>query len=542
MASNILQHKYPEVPYLEFVNKKTQQGSVLARFQCSSQVACFNVSPQLDFMVCECINGTIQLWSLRTGELLWTRPVKVEKRYTHLCFRNMRRTPLSFSDVVLLYRSVVFHPTEKVVLPGVLSHAYDFNGDLKPLYNESHCSFTVCSISGDKTTILTDCPDDSKCIVMWSLKNGSEITRINRDDDVLSFAWSRNGKLLAISHASGRIAIIDVVDGFRTLGQSDLRNVCGMIRFSPDNRSLLCVHFSLAAMTHSIFRLNINIAEHLTCQVDVLEEPCVSWEFESRSADGFLFGDPLSPVLEGEVGGIFSYMNFDFVLDKHTVLRKHNDSVEMLNIIERHLNKKEVRHTNVLEITFSLSGEIIYVTSCDCLFIVPATTTVTAWNVSSSELIAEQKVHVSWSSCNSLLAVKGGVLIVSEMCTLQMWKFELSKCVRCWTNIGSVIDMFPISDQRVACVTGTEERKVIILDTTSEEILSTIQIGLTSYLLACNSKFQILTWNNDGSLRLSDRKTTLWENRFDMFENRLGRFSPSETFVLSYMRCGQEPE
>ena len=282
-------------------------------------------------------------------------------------------------------------------------------------------------------------------------------------------------------------------------------------------------------MRHSIFRLNINVAEHLTCQVDVLEEPFVTWEFDSRSEGGFLLGDPLSRVLEGEVGEIVSFFNADFLLDKHTVLRNDDDRVEMLNINERHQSKKEVRHTNVLQITFSLSGEIIYVASSDDLF---TTTTVTAWNVLSSKLIAEKKFDVSWSSCNCLLAVKGGVLIVSGMCTLQMWNIELSKCVRCWTNIGSVTDVFPISEERVACV--TKERKVIILDTTSEEILSTIQIGLTSYLLACNSKFQILTWDKYGhSLRLSDRTTTLWEKRFYMFENRVGRFSPAETFVIS---------
>ena len=117
------------------------------------------------------------------------------------------------------------------------------------------------------------------------------------------------------------------------------------------------------------------------------------------------------------------------------------------------------------------------------------------------------------------------------MGTLQMWNFDLSKRVRCWTNIGSVTDMVPISDERVAC--ATTKRKVIILDTTSEEILSTIQIGLTSYLLACNSKFQILTWDKDGhSLRLSDRKTTLWEK--PCYDNCFGRFSPAETFVISY--------
>ena len=525
MASNVLQRKYREIPYLEFVNKKMQQGAVLARFQCSYLVVCFDVSPQLDFMVSECVDGKIQLWSLRTGELLWTRPVRVKKLKAFLSFRIVQKTPFLFSGAVSFYRSVVFHPTEKVVLPGVLSHGYYFNGDLKPLFAESHCSFTVCSISGDKTTILTDCPDDSKCIIMWSLKNGSEITRINRDEDVLSFAWSRNGKLLAISHASGRIAIVDVVDGFRTLGQTDLRHVCGMIKFSPDSRSLLCVHYFLYAPT--VFCLNINITEHLTCQVDVLEGPCVTWEFESRSEGGFLLGDPLLRVLEGEVDRIVPFFKFYFVLDKHTVLRNNGDRVEMLNINERHQSKKEVRHTNVLQLAISLSGEIIYVTSSGDLF---TTTTVTAWNVSSSELIAEKKFDVSRSPYNCLLAVKGGVLIVRGMWTLEMWNFELSKCVRWWTDIGSVTDLIPISEERVACV--TKERKVIILDTTSEEILSTIQIGLASYLLACNSKFQILTRKGGLSLYLSDRKTTLWEK--SCYDSRVGRFSPAETFVISY--------
>ena len=529
MASNMLQHKYPEIPYLEFVNKKTQQGAVLARFQCSYAVACFDVLPQLNLMVCECTNGKIQLWSLHTGELLWIRPVKVKKtsNYTDYLIKAFR-TSDSFADVMSLYRSTVFHPTEKVVLSGVLSHAYDFNGELKPLFPESHCSFTVCSISGDKTRILTDCHDNGKCIIIWSLKNGSEIDRVTRDEDVLSFAWSRDGKLLAISHASGHIAIVDVVDGFRTLVQTDLRNVCGMIRFSPDSRSLLCLHVSRFEGEISTFRLNINITEHLTCRVDVLEESCVTWEFESRSEGGFLLGDPLSQILEGEVGGIVSHVKFDFLLNKHTVLRRDGDRVELLNINERHQSKKEVADTTDLQIVFSLSGEIIYVASRLRAF---SMTTLTAWNVSSSELIAERKVDVLWSSCNCLLAVKGGVLITRSMGTLQIWNFDLSKCVRCWTNIGTVTDVFPISDERVAC--AAKERKVIILDTTSEEILSTTQIGLTSYLLACNSKFQILTWDKDGfSLCLSDRKTTFWEK--PCCKTTLGRFSPAETFVISY--------
>ena len=63
-ASCKLQKKYPELPYMELVHKEMKQKAVLARFECSSQVACFDVSAQLDYMVCECEDGTIQMWSL----------------------------------------------------------------------------------------------------------------------------------------------------------------------------------------------------------------------------------------------------------------------------------------------------------------------------------------------------------------------------------------------------------------------------------------------------------------------------------------------
>jgi len=524
MASNMLQTKYPEMPYMEFVNKQMRQGAVLARLQCSSEVACFDVSPQLDYVVCECSDGTIQLWSLHTGELLWRRPVKVEKGHLSI-FREIEISPraLFSSDVLSCYRSVVFHPTDQVVLPGVLRHAYDFNGDLKPLFPKSSCRFTVCSISGDKTRMLTDCPRNAKCIVMWSLKNGSEIIRITRDEDVLTFAWSREGVLLAISHSSGRIVIADVVDGFRTLGQTHLRNVCGMIKLSPDSRSLLCYHLSSLGV-HCGFRLNINIAEELNCRVDVLKEPYVAWKFESRSEGGFLLGDPLSCVFGKGRVLLVSSLKFYFVLDKLTVLRSDGDRVEMLNINERHENEEEAAHANMEQIVFSLSGETIYVVSSH---------DVMAWNVSSSELIVEKEfdsLHaILWSSCNCFLAVEGGVLVhlIGGMDTLQMWNFELSKCIRRWTNIGSVTDVIPVSEERVACAT---KETVIILDTTSGEILLTMQIDRTTDLLACNSKFQILTKNEDGLVRLSDREATLWGKQLQF--TKFGRFSPAETFVI----------
>lgn len=85
--------------------------------------------------------------------------------------------------------------------------------------------------------MLTDCPDNAKCIIQWSLQNGLEIARTTRSDDVLSFAWSRDGRLLAMSFPTGSIFLVDVMDGFRTLAETRLPEGCGMIKFSPDFRS-----------------------------------------------------------------------------------------------------------------------------------------------------------------------------------------------------------------------------------------------------------------------------------------------------------------
>ena len=65
-SGNLLRKKYPGIPYMENVQEEMQQGGVVARFECSSFVDCLDVSKNLDYMVCECANGKLQLWSLDT--------------------------------------------------------------------------------------------------------------------------------------------------------------------------------------------------------------------------------------------------------------------------------------------------------------------------------------------------------------------------------------------------------------------------------------------------------------------------------------------
>ena len=53
-----------------------------------------------------------------------------------------------------------------------------------------------------------------------------------------SFAWSRDGRLLAISHSIGLISLVDVMRYFTTVTETTTSQVCEMLKFTPDSQHL----------------------------------------------------------------------------------------------------------------------------------------------------------------------------------------------------------------------------------------------------------------------------------------------------------------
>ena len=530
-ASILLQDKYPEIPYMEYVHKEEEKGRVLVRFQCSSEVACFDISRKLDYMVCECKDGMLQLWSLHTGSLEWERPVKVIKSFWFGAYRK-----LSSVSVVSFFRSVVFHPTEDLVLPGILSHAYTTDGDLKPLFLESTCRFSVCSISGDKTKLLTDCRDDPKCLVMWSLKDGSEIDRITSDEDVLTFAWSRDGTLLAISHITGLICLVAVANGVRTrtLARMVLPEVCGLMEFSPDHRYLFCFHSCNPSFSQGqgLFRFNVHIENCRKLHVSSDRVSYDPWESESFSDSGFLLGDPIPCILKGSrAESIPGLITFDRVFSKRTLLRgsPNGSYIQMLNTSEATPNR-ETKRTEARSIALSLDGQTVYV----------ATDTVLAWDVSSRKIKGQTNAVINVDI--HLAPVREGVLFNTISNTLELWSSDLSECIRIWTNFSRITEMYSVSEERVACVQRGVE--VNFVDANSGNILSTIPI-MHRRAVACNSNCQLITVNDSGALQLLDHSAVLWEKKIPYVgfsaHEVCGMFSPGEQLVAIWRNLFDRP-
>ena len=550
-ATKVLQSR--KIPYMEYLHKeavKEESNKTQADFPCNSTVVCFDVSPTQEFMVCECMDGMIYLWSLETGEQRWIRPVEVKKCYLD---SNSPLREVPKSNEYFCYRSVVFHPTEPIVLPGILSHAYSFEGNLQPLFPRSNCRFSACSVHGDESKIITDCPGDAKCLVMWNLKNGEEITRTIRNEDVLSFAWSPDGTLLAISHCSGLVCLVDALNCLdTTLAEVATKQPCVMIKFTPDIQFLFCVSSPIRASKDKH-----NEGETLSFPLNVIKLPCGtfslkvldddfgqdSWNSESSSKGGFLMGDPvfyrLYRISRNSSLGFFL---FAFVLNKQSVLRvlPGNSKITMLKHEDYSTaTKRSPFFSSICRIAFALDGKTIYCTTEEDKGL-----QVVSLDVSSGDRKAEKVIRTR----DVLhLPVSEGVLLKQREpgADVQLWNFELSQQIRSWSNLSEVRDIMPFSDQCVACV--GRDFEVSILDTSNGNIVKTIPLcheGFQStYVwsrkgaaIVCNSKFQLLS-TSGSSVQLSDGKNELWKRNLQW--RRVlgiwclpGMFSPTEEFVL----------
>ena len=509
-ASNVLETRYSEMAYVEYLHKENVQTRIQAKFRCSGTVACFDVSPQLDYMVCQCIDNTIQLWSLQTGKQLWKRDVKVAKDcYFYLdeggydvMYEPDRKTK-SFDYGIYglegdlfppmsLYRSVVFHPTQDRVLPGILSHAYSFHGELIPLFPSSKCRFSVCSISADKTKMVTDCTSDAKSIIMWSLTDGSEINRFVWNDNIVSFALSRDGRLLAVSDFRGSIGLRDVMDDYRTLAQTTISAVCGMIKFSPDCQCLYC--FNSAGC--DLFRLDVNVGDDGGLSLDISHNE-VSYhpgELESGSEPGFLLGDLF--YLPPERDRIHLCLRLAFVLNKQSVLRVSCGSriIEMVQLDELSKDSAGDSEAIAMNVAFSLNGNRLFITDRKRKLMV--------WDILSGMFKLGKILPWRVQDHFDIVAVREGLLLQTRCDTLELWDFEVRECIRSWNAFKNILGVISISEDQVACevvktpslldTARTEVKKqVMIVDTARKGFVSTITIH--GDFVACNSKCHVIT-------------------------------------------------
>ena len=337
------------------------------------------------------------------------------------------------------------------------------------------------------------------------------------DQDILSFAWCHDERLLAVSHSTGMIYLVDTMNDFKSLARTATPEICGMLKFLPDRRFLLCWHWTNKIEENRTtqdlrsYCLRVSGEAYQTFGLDVCSDE-VSYdhrEFGSYSDRGFSLGDL---VFSDEASSI------NFVLNEESLLRCEWREIEMVNTNNLTPNNQG----KVTGIAFSSDGKFVYVMS---------DTLVISWSMTSGKL--EEKNNFGSARPFCLVAVRGGVLITMGDGTLELWDDHLSECVKRWNNLPGIKHVIPLSDDRVAFV---RKCGVEVLDTSSGEMMSIIPLlhGITR-VITCNSRCQLLTSSASDSLQLVDNMAVVWKKEYSpasYVSVRGAVFSPTEKFLV----------
>ena len=453
-AAIILENKLPTVPYMKYLDNQEENGAIKARFYCSDTVACFDVSPELDYMVCECRDGTIHLWSLETANLEWSRPSLINREFEHgdpECGVVSDEGAYRRIDYILtFYRSVVFHPRDKSVLPGTLRSVYTLEGERISLYPNSKCTFSHCAFPTDKRIILTDCIDNPKEVVLWSMESGEELRRITWNDVITSFAVSNDGSEIAFADVTGSI-YLDVFKGPQHLFNCDV--ACGMMHFTKDNKSLVCgdLPYKIDYLGCGRFGWVCYGSPQFILCPSRFQHDFVLWPIEPKTREiEYIFDDGLLLGLVKNVRSVFSSLDTGFYkwLDNGTALVgspsfKYVAAIHVDSLIEE--NWPYTRQV-VKEVVFSSEGDVVYsITSKD---IDAIAVLVTVLRMSSQEILLKKSF-----TCPSLSLVpmKEGVVLCLKDKVPELWNFELTECIRQIPKLKGTKKLIRLSDELIAC-------------------------------------------------------------------------------------------
>ena len=457
-AAVILESSVPQIAYMKYLDAEEQKGADQARFECSDKIVCFDVSPEMDFIVCECRDGTIHLWSLQTGTKIWVRPTLTKKEFysgypDNTAYRSVGNHSLSY------YRSVTFHPNGKSVLAGTLQFVYTLSGDRKDLFPNSKCIFSNFVFCKDKKEILTDCPNKPKEVALWNMVNGEKLLIIAGEQEIVAFTISEDGSQVAFSHVTGEVILLDRVN---KSSQMILRTTlvdCGLMHFTSDKNTLVCGFLGFTFEELSGSYKGVFYGPPRFISITINPDP----DLEPLQFQTFRFWPyNLSGTLDLWDDFIKQTMTFSWarnvqVIPKHCLhagsyIKLNDESalvgspackyVTMINTVHG-MVFGSIEGRDVKQIAFSLEGDAIY-------SVVPVPereVKVTVLRMSSRDLV---NTRVFLDSV-SIFPTRDGIVLLKHDRVAELCSFDMSTCLRPLPKVTGCNIVSSVSAEQIAC-------------------------------------------------------------------------------------------
>ena len=461
-AAVILESSTPKIPYMKHLKNEDQRRANKARFYCSDKIVCFDVSPKMDYLICECRNGSIHLWSLQTGNKIWVRPTLTKKEFysgypDNSAYRVVGNNSLSY------YRSVTFHPNGESVLAGTLQFVYTLGGDRKDLFPSSDSSFSNFVFCKDKKEVLTDRPNKPKEVALWNIVNGENVLNIFADEEIATFTISEDGSQVAFSKVTFQIIIFDRVnESVQKTLQTELV-VCGLMHFTSNTENtLVCgfLGFTVEQECGTYKSLFCDRSQFLSINSDLDFNPVQPqtfrlWPYDSSGTLDWDLGYWDLTMQDISNCWVHCVIPNKF-LHAGSYIRLNDESalvgspackyVAMVNTEEvfRLLNGSDGRV--VVKIAFSLEGDAIYSITSESESC-HGNLTLNVFRTSNNELLSTK----IFPGPISIFPTRDGVMLLKHDRVAELWSFDMSTRLRPLPKVTEYVKVYTISEVFITC-------------------------------------------------------------------------------------------
>ena len=498
-ASSLLQNRYKEIVYLEFIEKDRKYDALEGRCLLSGTISGIDISPEHDYVMCSYREGGIELFSTATLMSVWKKPdFELPPPLSPSCFNRL----------YMLRHCIVFHPGGDLILPGTLDKVLSIEGKLRsrPFQWDESCSkFTNCCFSLDYSRMVTNYDNN---LIVWNVASGDKI-RCLPCKRLLSFSFSASGNFLGTVDVENAFNVYDISNGY-TISKSRKLNSqfpVEIVSMFEQNSWFCSVHDYLAVVDQNVklfFPLenvsNINTII-LPSSLHYRDELKCLWHNRKQS-----WFSKVRKFLNHTIGWSSSIaLRYILIGDESVLIYSGRSNAMHIFSIKSLLDEEEQPdNSKGVFSTMCPKGEFAYLNNT------------WAQKLTIHNLKANTKCsHVFQNrSVLGIPVVRDGVILYDKNRTPELWNNGVTQCLATFEELVGMKECFPVSDEVIAC---QYDSHVIFFNVFTREIESKTSFNeKVLRVIACSIEYHVLAQieSSEFSLWKNGVKVDGWENVF----------------------------
>ena len=485
-ASSLLQTRYKDIVYLEFVEKDGKNDALETRCSFSGTISGIDISPNHDYIICSYTEGGIELFSTAALMSVWKKTDFELEQPPPLPLPNFLGGPC------MLRHFIVFYPRDNFILPGRLDEVLTVEGEFRsgPFQCDENCSkFTNCCFSSDNCRMVTNYGND---LIVWNVASGGKEICLSCNT-LVSFSFTSSGDYLGTVDIENVFKVYDISNDytFKSLKLTSQFPVeilstfeqnswfCSVDRFVISVEHTMKISFYYVGLFDILLPSSLHYCDELKSH---LQYPEKSWFSKVRQF--------FNRTLCWSSLDAFRYI---LIGSTSVLIYSRRSNVMHMFSIEDLVDGEEQAFIKGVSSNISPNGDLAYLNNV-------CAQKLTIWNLESS---TKSSSAFENSSMLNIPIVRDGVILYDKDRIPRLWNSDITQRLSTFHKLAGMERCFSVSEEVIACKFNFY---VIFFNVFTKEIENETNFNekvLSVY--ACSIKYHVLA-------QVESCEFSLWRN------------------------------